>query len=355
MAVRGEVLPNLMAVSCLSAAKSSILTTMKSLIDPLLRQALRQKTASVIACAIIKPDSVLYQKSFAEDWTGGPPPRFFDIASVTKTFTATAFIRLHRQHKIDISAPVSRYLPAFSSPQVTIKQLLTHTSGIPRAFIRSKYSRQEILDELFSARYTPVAVPVYSDGNFLLLGELLEQHGGLENIFNREIFTPAGLSQTFFNPLRHNIMPADIAPAEIHAVRGLVQGEVHDDKAFSFNGIAGHAGLFSTLNDIIRYSQALLNGTLLDTNAKQLLKESSAGSYKNRFTLGWFREDELEGSSANDFIVVRTGFTGTSLLLNFDRETAVILLTNRTFPHRDNPLIFELRKKLHNLVYREGL
>ncbi len=266
----------------------------------------------------------------------------YDIASLSKVVgTTTAIMLLYDEKKIDLDAPVFRYIPAFSGGQkdlVTVRDLLTHRSGLPagRDLWRKAHSPQEARDMVVSTplEYTPNSGYIYSDLGADVLGMIVEAVSGqrLDVFLNRRVFVPLGMHDTFYRPadsLRYRI-----APTEVHPPRGYpLQGEVHDENAYALGGIAGHAGLFSTAADLSIFAQMMLNGGTYD--GVQVLTDSTVSLFTRRTAghraLGWDTADGDYGSGRylTERAYGHTGYTGTSIWIDPDREMFVVLLTNR--------------------------
>jgi CubicO group peptidase (beta-lactamase class C family) len=206
--------------------------------------------------------------------------------------------------------------------------------------------------------YAPGTKSVYSDLGFMLLGEVLERVAGepLDAFVSRRIFAPLGMSSTRFCPGAELL--ACIAPTERDAWRGrLVRGEVHDENAYALGGIASHAGLFSTAGDLARFAQMLLNGGVYDhqrivSRATVERFTRRAGVADSSRAYGW--DTPAPGSSAGDLLSPRafghTGFTGTSMWIDPERNLFIILLTNRVHPTRDNDAIRQVRRRVADAV-----
>ena len=221
--------------------------------------------------------------------------------------------------------------------------------------------------------YEPGSKMVYSDLGLILLGSILERLGGapLEELARRRVFEPLGMKDTRYRP-SVTLRPR-IAPTERDPWRGRVLvGEVHDENAFALEGVAPHAGLFSTAGDLSRFAQALLNGGILD--GQRVVSEATvdlftrrAGQKGSTRALGWDTPTDETGqrsstprqpgySTAGSLFSPRsfghTGFTGTSLWMDPERELFVILLTNRVHPTRENRAIGAIRPRVADAVVR---
>lgn len=335
----------------------------------------------------------------------------FDLASVTKLFTATAFIALVEKGRVMLDTPVAEVLPEFNGErpvkpaedpltgmpvpveavfagkkvharQVNFRHLLTHTSGL--AAWRSLYRengqespdvalphhvstavrdrRMQAIHGRYGFAYPPGQRMVYSDLGIILLGEAMEHltDTTLENPVHQTVLKPLGLVHTMYNPLAHDIPRAHIVPTEFCAWRGRrCVGEVHDENAASLGGVAGHAGLFSTAWEVGVLGQTFMNGgsyggtriVTSDTVAAMTREQVNFGD--NPRGLGWVLRSRGWSSSGRWFgphSYGHTGFTGTSLWVDPDRALVVALLTNRVYYGRDPQGIVEFRPRLHDSV-----
>jgi beta-N-acetylhexosaminidase len=300
----------------------------------------------------------------------------YDIASLTKVVATTTIVAKLAEGDfpvpIDLDAKVERYLPEWvpdTAPdlawrhKVTVRHLLTHTSGLPafKEYWRTSKSREESLARIFAEplEYEPGTKEVYSDLGIILLTEIIERLTGkpLDTLANAYIFSPVDMKNTMFRPPQ-KFWPT-IAPTEFdnQLRHRLVQGEVHDENAFVLGGVSGHAGLFSTARDLAAFCQMLLNGgvyahhRILRRATVSLFTKPQELSNGTR-TLGWAVPTE-DGSSGHYFSTHsfgHTGFTGTSIWIDPDRQLFVVLLTNRVHPTRENTQIQQVRPALHDAV-----
>ena len=272
----------------------------------------------------------------------------YDAASLTKVIaTTTAIMQLVERGRLELDAPVVRYLPAFGvhdKGAVTVRQLLNHHSGLrPDVDLKPAWSGYDTGVALACAeklRSLPGSTFVYSDINFIILGELVRIVSGLrlDAYAAREIFQPLGLRDTGFLPpaAKH----ARVAPTELTA-SSMLRGVVHDPSARAMDGVAGHAGLFTTAEDLARFSRMLLGGGQLD--GVRILSEASVAEMtrvqtdgSNRRGLGWDIDSSFSGPRGRWFPAGasygHTGFTGTSVWIDPGTKTFVIFLANRVHP-----------------------
>ena len=312
------------------------------------------------------------------DWAAHAPApgqhTLWDLASLTKVIaTTTAAAQLVEQGKIDLDAPVRRYLPEWSGPGkegVTVRHLLTHTSGLPafRPYDRQTKSRDSIAALLFDTELERAVGErmVYSDIGAFVLGEIVERVSGetLDGYFSRHVAGPLRLRETMFAPPAS--LRARIAPTEIDTLRGgLVRGAVHDERAYYLGGVAAHAGLFGSAHDLARFAMMMLRGGALD-GARILEPETIATftvyadpAFSNR-ALGWQKRERADmafrtgaawaGEKMSASAYGHTGFTGTSIGIDPERDLFVILLSNRVNPTRNNPRISAVRAAVTDAV-----
>jgi beta-N-acetylhexosaminidase len=298
----------------------------------------------------------------------------YDIASLTKVVVTTTLVAKLAEGDfavpLDLDAKVERYLPEWASgPQpewrhkVTVRHLLTHTSGLPafKEYWRTSKGRADTLSRIFAEplEYEPGTKEVYSDLGIILMAEIIERLTGrtLDDLAKAFIFSPLGMKDTMYRPPR-KLWPA-IAPTEIddNLRHRLVQGEVHDENAFAIGGVSGHAGVFSTAPGLAAFCQMLLNGGVYAhqrilrrvTIAQFTAPQQLSGGTR---TLGW--AVPTEGGSSGHYFSAHsfghTGFTGTSIWIDPDRQLFVVLLTNRVHPTRENIKIQQVRPALHDAV-----
>jgi CubicO group peptidase (beta-lactamase class C family) len=279
------------------------------------------------------------------------PETVYDLASVTKVAATTAAaMLLFERGLLDLDAPVGDLLPGFvigmgrgtGRERVTVRMLLAHSSGLPgyAPLFREHRTASGLLRACLQLELTapPGTREEYSDIGFILLGKLLEVVAGerLDRFCAREIFVPLGMSACFCPGLGER---AKIPPTEREDGLGRrdIQGSVHDENCWVLGGIAGHAGLFASAGDLLRFAQAMLDGKLFSRSTIDLFtrRQQVAGGSR---ALGW---DTPSGESSSGhyfgpWSVGHLGYTGTSLWVDLERELGVVLLTNRTWPTREN-------------------
>jgi CubicO group peptidase (beta-lactamase class C family) len=305
------------------------------------------------------------------DWAPSPAPTpstLWDIASLTKVVGLTsAMMQLVEQRKVDLDAPVQRYLPEWTGPnksRVTVRDLLTHRSGLPafKQYFKLNVSPDSTLRLFFATPLDtlPRAKMVYSDIGAILLGKIVERVGGesLDRYLARQVFEPLGMHETLYRP--DSSLLTRIAPTEQDPWRGRhLRGEVHDENAAALGGVSAHAGLFSSAHDLDRLARAYLNGGTLD--GARLARAATIGQFTtvqdSQFSsraLGW--DTPGPGSSGGHFLerpaFGHTGFTGTSLWIAPQHDLYVMLLTNRVNPTREHSRIGPVRVAVADAAMR---
>ncbi len=254
----------------------------------------------------------------------------YDLASVSKVVGAgTLAAFLYVQGKLELDLPLQHYYPAFHREDVTLRQLLTHTSGLdPFIPNRDQLTAPELKEALNHLTVLEDKTFRYTDVNFLLLGFMLEEIYGqsLDQIFQSQIFQPWGLAETGFGPV----------PGAVPTVRGVQDGQVHDPKARVLGVHAGSAGLFSTLRDL----EVFLEHYLQDDFADHLTQNFSKEPGKRR-SLAW----NLESSWLD-----HTGYTGTFIMYNREEQKAAIFLSNRTYEKDERAQWILDRNQLMDLI-----
>jgi serine-type D-Ala-D-Ala carboxypeptidase len=337
-----------------------------------LEQAVAERVFPGAAFAVLAGDQVV-----ALDGVGGftydpiteavTASTVYDLASVTKVIATTSMaMLLYERGRLQLDQPLTELLPAFAAGeaaryQVTVRGLLAHASGLPgyaRLFLAAG-GRDELLDACLRLplETTPGTHAEYSDPGFILLGQALEAIAGeaLETFCAREVFFPLGMTSTCFRP------PADwrsaIPPTEEDATfrHRIIQGEVQDENCFVLGGAAGHAGLFSNALDPLLYAQGLLRGQLFTSEVIERFTSRAELPPGSSRALGW--DTPSPPSSSGRFFSHHSaghlGYAGTSLWIDFERQLAIVLLTNRTWPRRENQTIRVVRPAFHDAVIQE--
>ena len=322
-------------------------------IDRVVQRGLNAGGYPGAAVVVGRKGATVWQKGFGHlGWTADSPAvdpgqSIYDLASLTKVIgTTTAAMILYDQGKLVLDEKVMHYLPTFfggEKDQVTVRELLEHRSGLPagrdlwRHAHTPEEARQLVLDT--PLEYRPDHGQVYSDLGADILGWVVEAAAGesLDRFLAEKVFTPLGMHDTGFRPA--DSLVYRIAPTEVSPPRGYpVRGEVHDENAFALGGVAGHAGLFGTASDLAVFAQMMLNGGIYDNT--RIVADSTVRLFTARASgdraLGWEVADGTHG--AGNYLSAsaygHTGFTGTSIWIDPEREMFVILLTNRVHAAR---------------------
>ena len=364
-------------------------------IRAVIERAIAEGVTPGASALVVRRGGVVLQEGFGhltydEDAPAVTPETIYDLASLTKVVgTTTLVMMLVEEDALDISLPVSAYLPEFldQAPSeeerlrragVTVTDLLAHCSGLP-AWIQFYLefdpearglplaeARRLVFDRIMGATsdYEPRTDTVYSDNGILLLGKIIERVSGkpLDVLVRERLFEPLGMTTTRYRP------PPEwldrIAPTEDNPWRGrVVRGQVHDENTVVLGEVAAHAGLFSTTGDLGVFLQMLLNGGTM--KGERLLRAGTIARFTRRAglapdssrALGWDTPSRTSSggpSSAGDHFSAssfgHTGFTGTSIWVDPERELFAVLLTNRVYPTRENDGIFRLRPAFHDAV-----
>lgn len=337
-----------------------------------LEKAVRDHACPGATVCVGTEDKVLWSDAVGYmDYTSGTPvtrKTIYDLASCSKvTGTTSVFMRLRALGKIRTDDPVEQYLPDFvaalADPKeqakrrsLRVEDLLTHSAAIVgwKPFYKEVNSYREMIARIFQ---TPLDGQVgkqyrYSDLGMMLLGEIASRAGGkpLPELEQELVFRPLKMKNTLRNPpakLWNRIPPTELLPGTTNFVHGVV----HDENSRAAEGITGHAGVFSTAEDLAKLATELLKGE--DGRSKLFPKEVVEEFVRPRHIgantthgLGW---DTATGSTPDGKPtrqIGHTGFTGTSIRIDLDRKFYVILLTNRVHPTRDNDKLGRVRRDL---------
>jgi CubicO group peptidase (beta-lactamase class C family) len=310
----------------------------------------------------------------------------YDLASLTKVLATTpALMLLVAEGKLALDQPVCEILPAFAErgkEEISVRHLLAHCSGLRRAYHadlreRERKSGERLLgtskgrDSIVSRilRSAPVHEPgeasVYGDLSFIVLGEVVSElaQEGLDTFCKRRIYEPLGMTDTGFRPIPSTGGRARIAATEDCAWREkVVWGEVHDPNAWAMGGVAGHAGLFGTVDDALRFAREMLAA---DRGDSEIFSEPIAREFfgpqgltdGSDWALGWDTPTPGRSTSGKYFSprsIGHTGFTGTSLWIDLERGWIVVLLSNRVHLVAKRSR-FELRPQVHDLIWEAFL
>lgn len=348
-------------------------------IDTAVEAAVARGDCPGAVVAVVHADAVAYRKAFGNratkpDAVAMTADAVFDMASLTKPLvTGTSVMLLIQQGKLKPDDLVSKHWPAFGAngkEKVTVEHLLLHTSGLTADNAVADYAdgRAKAMERIANLKLEAPAGTrfKYSDVGFIVLGELVEKLGGapVDAFAKKHVFDPLKMADTGFNPpdaLKKRIAPTGPRDGKI------ILGEVHDPRAFKLGGVAGHAGLFSTADDVARYCRTLLRGgeldgtRVLDAKTVKLFTESHAVPVLDKGgkesggarSFGWDVDTSYSAPRGDGFKkgtgYGHTGFTGTSVWIDPDTKTAVIILTNRVHPD-DKGNVTRLRREVATIA-----
>lgn len=347
-------------------------------VDSVIRHAIAEGASPGAALVVGRHGKLVRLRGYGRtDWDPFAPhvtdSTLYDLASLTKAMgTATVAAQLVREGRLRLDTPIHRYLDAWPARGlhglITVRHLLAHTSGLPAGhdIWTGTHTRNERVAQLAKLRVhtRPGRTRNYSDVGMILLGAIIEDVVGarLDAVLQTRLFGPLGMADTRFNPLRYDshrgaFSLTSIAPTEVdtYVRRSLVHGVVHDLNAWALDGVAGHAGLFSSARDMATYGQMILDATrgaetpIFERGAfASWIRQRSFGR-----PLGWDVPTGPTSSAGRYFSrasIGHTGFTGTSLWIDPERDLFVVLLTNRLNPSARNQKHVQLRRDVHDLV-----
>ncbi len=276
----------------------------------------------------------------------------FDMASVSKLFTSIVVMQLIEKGKVGLDTPIATYVPEFAAngkQAITVRQALTHTTGFPAwlPLWSTGKTPEERLQLALTAKLQnpPGSTYLYSDLNLISLGEVAHRVTGktLDKLVADGITKPLQMRDTGYNPDPKKKPRIAATEFQTSPPRGMVWGSVHDENAWSLGGVAGHAGVFSTADDLAVLAQTFLNGG--SYRGARILKESSVTAMITNFNQAFPGNDHGLGFELNQRWYMgglsgprtagHTGYTGTSIVIDFDSRSFAILLTNRVHPSRD--------------------
>lgn len=291
----------------------------------------------------------------------------FDVASLTKPVcTGTIALKLWEGGELSPDEHFGRYLPQFSGgwrDGITLGQVLSHSSGLPSGLPIPKLCKDpsQVLDCICKAEmaYAPGSRTLYSDVGFILLGKLLERVSGkaLDVLGNRVVFGPLGMDRTMYRPPRR-LRPEIVATERSRSGRGALVGVVHDGSARFMRGVSGHAGLFSSIDDLAKFCRTMLGKGHAVLSRQTIERATSvwADDGENAYGLGWFKRRSPENPASRHFSKLaygHTGYTGTSIWIDPARDFFAILLTNRVHNQTDAgriPEMNRMRRRFHDLA-----
>ncbi len=323
------------------------------------------------------------RQTYFEDAPPVDEDTLWDLASVSKVVGTTTYaMMMLEQRRFELDQPVAEVLPELGrhdKQAITFRNLLLHDSGLVafRPYYKRYRSPEAILEAIYDERlcYPTGSDSVYSDLNMILLAQALELLSGISmDVFlEKQVFAPLGMQRTGYNPGlgNPNCAPTEnVEPwrLELRSARGdrpvtqtpnvdqslWIQGEVHDPNTFALGGVAGHAGLFSTIGDVSTFLQAMLRSQFV-AKPDSVAEFTRRQCEKSTRGLGWDTKSS-EGSSAGSRFGPRsfghTGYTGTSVWADPDSGRFAVLLTNRVHPTSENIKIRDVRPAFHDAVWQ---
>lgn len=350
---------------------------MEDLITARIRRAITEKVFPGCVVGWVKGDSKrsiipLGCFTYAPDAQLVNADSMFDVASITKAIPGSAAIlTLLDKNKIDLDDKLVKFIPEFGNfdnkKEVTIKHLLTYTLDLDvlaMASLKTK-TADEIINYIIRAplKNRPGSKFLYANSTAFFFGFIVEKVTGQKlDAFSKDyFFRPLGMTRTTFHPEEFN--KQEIIPTEIDEWRGgLLQGIVHDESAFILNKkyISGIAGLFSTVPDLLNFEEMLLHNGVKD-NIRYFSEAIIAQMHTNQLEvigvsagLGWEMNDPMRMGKFSKEIIGKTGFTGCMVMINFIRDTALAILSNRVYPRRPNDggeAINEVRRDIANMIF----
>jgi uncharacterized protein YbbC (DUF1343 family)/CubicO group peptidase (beta-lactamase class C family) len=353
---------------CTTPAATPANTARLGVLDSIVRNAIAEDDIPGAVVLVWHNGVTIYRKAFGH--RSLEPRRelmtldtIFDIASLTKVIaTTTAVMQLVEHGEVRLNDPVAKYLPEFGQngkDDITVRQLMTHFSGLPEDLdLAQKWQGR---DTAFSMAYAAATIfpPgsrfLYSDINFIVLGALVEKVSGmpLDQYCARHVFVPLKMTHTRFLPPKSWMR--SIAPTQYDVeTRTMLRGVVHDPTARRMGGVAGHAGLFSTADDLSKFAQALLKGSpvLTPLAVEKMTTPQQPPTAQVLRGLGWDIDSPFSGNRGA-FLPVgsfgHTGFTGTSLWLDPTTRTFIIILTNAVHPRGKGKAV-DLRSEIATAV-----
>lgn len=355
----------------MATEESSFGPVYKVLEDAIAAHAFPGCAFGVLAGGSVVLQDALGRFTYDEDAEPVTAETVYDVASITKVVATTAAAMLLTQRKtLDLNTPLGDLLPGFVvgrpaaelARHVTLGHLLAHNSGLPGyvELFRTAATPEALLRACLQLplEAAPGTRAEYSDMGFILLGKALEilAHEPLATWVDREIFQPLKLGATGFNPpasARCLIPPTEEDSTLRHR---RIQGEVQDEHAWRMKGVAGHAGLFSNVPDLLRFAGAILAA---DNLQRPLFSQATVEQFSGRQgpdgssrALGWDTPSEhsTAGHHFSSHSIGHLGFSGCSLWIDLEAAVAVLLLTNRTWPDRQTQLIRTVRPAFHDAV-----
>ena len=336
---------------------------MKEKIEIYLEQLVEEEVFPGCNYCIITHEETLFgnvgYKSLIPDKIKNEIDNIHDIASLTKLVVTNTLISfLLRDNKIKLDDSVADYIEGFLFSEVKILHLLTHSSGLKALFNKYDLKDKSEFIEKLELEFEPGTNVRYVDINFILLGFIIEKIYGetIDKLANDLIFKPLGMKDTSYCPKESD----RFVPTEYTDERGLVCGTVHDEKAAFLNGVAGHAGVFSTTFDLRNFVEMVLSDGYYKgyefLNKKYIdnwFQALYVGEDGTRRTCGWCfgKSSRLCKDVCGEDAIIHTGFPGHHILIDRTNDIGIILLSNRIHPTRENKKLIDKRTDINNKIY----
>lgn len=343
-------------------------------VDNIVNQAISDSAFPGAVLLVIKDGKVVKHSAYGRETYNQHSPRvtkerIFDLASVTKVIGVTsAVMKLVGDGEMSLDRKVTDFFPAFAQQgkgNITIRNLLVHNSGLPawRKFYEFCSTPECVMDSIMATPlvYKTGDSTLYSDLGLIVTGKIVEQITGmpLNTYLSTTFFKPLGMKSTLYNPpksLWKNIMPTEIDTVW-RKTSNPVRGTVHDENAWVLGGVSGHAGLFSTAQDLGVFMQMLLNEGVYKgkryLSAEVIRMFTKQQSPRSSRGIGWDTnagDDRWTGTRLSKRAFIHTGFTGTSVVADPESNLIIVFLTNRVYPFRSHLKIAGVRPRLHDAI-----
>lgn len=283
----------------------------------------------------------------------------YDIASLSKVVsTSMVALQFIQMGKLSYETKVKEILPEFRYDYITVRHIMTHTTGLPADHQWKLGSTKEeiIHDCLTFDLVAPTGTKViYSDVGYILLGLILEKIGGktLDILAKEMVFEPLGMTNTSYQANMDTVCATEVNPFFLNR---LMKGEVHDRKANMMGGVAGHAGVFSNIEDMAKYMMMLVDQKEIILKKEQFKDLYTTITPEGEISRGIaYLAKDLESPFSelnSENAILHTGFTGTSIMVDFEKKVGCVLLSNRIHPTRENKKIIEWRRLFHDVVMK---
>lgn len=332
-----------------------------------LEQLVQQGAAPGMNCGVVTKEEAWFtsvgDKQLVPTREENDLDTIYDLASISKVLvTTTCILKLMEEGVLTLKTKICDILPQFSQKQITVRDCITHSSGLPADIDSYKLMKdQEEMTQAvwkMNCEYETGTQVKYSDVNFILLGWVVAKlKGSLDGYAKQVMFEPLDMKDTMYCP-DASLKQRCSAEEVMESRGGTVRGEVHDGKAHKLGGISGHAGVFSTVEDISHFLNMLLNKGVyqgkrfFSQQTIELLQKCQTPTLNEKRSIGWILSDPNYslGDYYSDACLFHTGFAGPSIHIDFKHGIAVVVLANRVHPTRDNTKILAARNTIANLA-----